>query len=905
MADAAEKIAEESKQPRLRDDVLIFRAETAFLDRKFDVALGHLARVSDKGYRVLRLTGQIFYESGRMNDAANYFERAAVAAPNRNALNLCLFDMAQSHFAARDYDSSVVAVNRIKDPDDELNARLQPFRAEAFHQAGKFKEAARLYEQLADETADTWLSQKYRYFSALTSFKAKHYGTSAKSLDKFFTITSPAGIIGDSISTAAIILQGDVLAIQGKFDDAQVTYLRAIPAARTVGPENLFLAYSHLIDFSIKYGREQLPDHTQAFLDEMKSDTKTYAFIIDRLYEAGQYKHLLKYTDEILIRTPDNDVLYGKAAYYEMMARYKRNEFSAAERSHDALTRWVAAHPSADIAEEANFWRSRFAQARGDRPRAKSAYLSYLDFYPTGKYVSDAQFNIGLMALEDNQPEEAERQFAKLIGTKSPEEIHADPLLSDAQYNLASVRIAQGRFEEAVAVLEGLRSHPTFKSNPEYLYKIGYAKVTLGRPTEAEAHFRDALTKSKILAVTLDNTIYALFHLLYRAERYEDLENDFKRYSGKITDKALSAKGKYLMGMTLFDAERFQEAVPYFKGVKPPADTEVIIESTIRLADCDYNLKKYKAALERYTKISEEYPLTSWGREALYASGLCKIKLGFPESALTGFERFLQQNPDEPLAKDVAMEAARLYLGRGDADGAEQKLDFLEKRKVEGTYLEESMRMRIKIWQKRGDADKVLTLSKSHRGAYGNNVEISLAGAEAAIKLGRPQDAIDALEGFGQDVDTNTRAFMDFYRAEALNKMGREGAIELYKRLSDFSDTEIRLSSRFRYGIYLNEQKDFSKARQMFASILEDPAAKLMSFYAESLENVFLSAKQAAEAGEIIRLYSKFKTSIIDEQKRMAAAELNLWAHLQLKDNAKTVGAVEEILSMNLASTLR
>ena len=848
MAVAAEKIADEHNQPRLKDDVLIFRAETAYFLKKFDQALAFLARTADKGFRVQRLMGQIFFETGRPADAVLYFERAALLAENRDALNLCLFDVGQSYFAAGNFDSSVTTLGRIKDANAELSWRLRPFLADAYQQAGRYKEAARQYERLAaDFSDDTPAAQRYRYFGALSSFQAKLYTQSSRLLESFLsalpTWARAGDVAGDSVAAAALILDGDIKTARGDAEDAHAAYLRAIQAARTVAPDNVFLAYSHLIDFALKYAEDRLVEHADAFVESL-GDTRTYAFVIDRLYDAGQYKNLLKYTEEIIRKFPTSAQVYGKAAYYQMMAHYKRGELAASETTHDALVKWVAANPNTEIAEEAHFWKARFAQARAGRAEAKKAYLAYIDFFPTGKYVSEAHFNIALMALEDNYAAEAEAEIMRLLAGKSQEDILASPLLANAQYNLASVRILQGRYPDAAQILEPLAAHKSFKSDPAYLYKLGYVKVSLGQLPEAEALFRDVLSKPKVQASTLDNTIYALFNLLYRAERYEQLESDFKRYADRIRDRVIQARARFLMGMTLFDAERFNEAIPYFRSVKPPADTEMVIEATMRLADCDYNLRRYKPALDRYAKISDDYPATRWGREALYASGLCKIKLGFPEGALSGFERFLQQNPDEPLARDVAMEAARLYLSRGDIDAAEQKIDFLEKRNVEGPFVEESMRMRIKIWQRRGDADKVLTLAKSHRGAYGANPDIAIAAAEAAIKLGRPQEAIGVLEGFDSTkVDTGALAFMDFYRAEALQKLGQTGATELYRRLAEFPDTEIRISSRFRYGQQLLDGKEYGQAREMFASILASPSARTFPFHQEAVLNAFTAAK--------------------------------------------------------------
>ncbi len=907
MAKAAEQLAQESGRADRADEILLFRADSAFLQKNFDQAMVFLARISNKDYRVVRLTGRIFFETGRRLDAVDYFERAALAAPTHAALNLCLFDMALGLHSAGQFDTAVATLDRIKEPNDDLVPRLKPFLADALLAAGKSKDAAKLFGLLASESTDTRAGQRYRYFTALAHFQDKNYSKANKVLESFFETASKIKMDAatDTTAAAAMVLRADILAALGKNDEARDAYKRAITAAKQVDADALFLAYSHLIDFSAKYSGRNLIEYIDAFAADL-GDVRAYAFIFDRLYAAENYKNLLRYANAMSGKFPSDAEIYGKTLFYKTLAHFKLRDIPAARDALDRLSRWLTDRPAPDLADDVDFWRARILQGSGESLNAKTAFRSYLDLHSSGKYAAEARFHLGVMAVEESRPDDAELEFGKLLSGKSLKDILSSPFLSDAQYNMASVRILQSRFLEAEVILEPLSALKSFKSDPAFLYKLGYVKVTLAKWPAAEQLYREVLAKPAAPPQTMDNSIYGLFSLLYRRERYGELESEFRRLAGRIRDPVISSKANFLMGMALFDAERFDEAGLYFEDISPSADTELLIESSLRRADCEYNLKRFKSALDRYTRIAETHAATGWGREAAYAAGLCKIKLGFAESALSGFERFLQQNPEDPLAIDVAMEAARLYQNRGDLDAAERKLDFLEKRKVERTVAEEMMRLRVRIAKKREDSDMVLTLARSHRAAYGPNPEIALAAADAAVKLRRPQEAIGALEGFGaKDIDSVVRANFDFYRAEALSQLGDRSAVELYKRLIDFPDDEIRLAARFRYGNHLMDQKEYARAREILVSILDAPNGKSAPFFQEALINVFAAAKSAGEPPEIARLYDKFKKNISGRQNQIAAAEYNLWARLALKDDDKSQDAIYDLLAMDVPARRR
>lgn len=900
-AAAAFKIAEDHRLQKLVDEVLFLRAEWSYLDKQYDAAQSFLARTSARGYRFMRLTGQILFDLGRPADASLYFDSAANLAPSRDDANLCCFDLAQSFFVAGAFDSALGAIDRIKNPNPSLSPRLRPFFAGALLQAGRPKEAARLYEKLMDEEAgvDTIQAQRYRYYAALAYVQARHITQAGKLLDLY--LQTSAGTPADSLTAAALLIHADVLAAQKKYPEALDAYRRSVDAAAPFGPENIYLAHSRRLDFAVQHAKDQVDDFAREFVSSI-GDSRPYRFVIDRLYEAGLYPRLLTYTSVILDRFSDLSDLYGKALYYQMLAHHKLENPPAAMESQTNLDRWLADHPTADLSEESDFWRARLAQQIGDRPTARNSYQKYLQLHPAGKYVTESKFNLGLVALEDNDAESAEREFLAMLAGRSETDVRSTPLLADVRYNLASVRILQGRFAEAAEILESLSKTKTYQTDAACLYKLGYVYGSMRRDTEAEGFFRQVIAQKRAPAAVVDNALHALFSLLYRTERGKDLETEFKRLAARIQDKTTEARVRFILGMTLFtDPDRLDDAAAYFKSIQQTGDTDLEIEATLRLADCHYNLRRYGPALEGYSRIADRFLDSKWGLEALYAAGLCKVRLGLSAEAIAGFEQLLRDQPNGPLAREVAREAALLYVAGGDLDRAEDKLDFLEKRNVEGPLLEEARRLRIRIWQTRGNAEKVLDLARAYRTDHGLNAEVSLSAAESAIKLGRFEDAADLLDGFdAASVDTRTRDSINFYRAEALRLQDKPGAAELYRKLIDSSDSDIRLAARYRHGIHLMDQKDFSKAKMMLGSAVSDPSIRTAPFFQDALRRAFAASKESHDAAEVARLYETFKPHLEADRDKLAAAEYNLWACLALKDPAKTLAAADDLLALKM-----
>lgn len=709
MAAAGARIIESSHLERLKDDLVYFRAESAFLRKKYQESLDQLSRMSESGYRVNRLTGRALFELNRPDEATTYIERAAVQAPDDDARNLCLYDLAQNQVTAKQYDPALTTMDRIQHASAALDAKLKPLHADALFALGRFQEAASEYAALGNETKDAPSSRRYRYLSVLSGFKDRNFSWSEKVLSDLAAI---GGIPeGEGEDPAAFL-------------EAAIELDKAIDFAAP-GKENL------------------LQGQIDSVLNRVPHP-RLYAFVLDRLSSKEWFNILPRYSQEILRTYTPADEVYGRAAYYELQAYEKQGDRPASSKALKNLSRWAAVpgHAQSPMAEEAEYLRATFAREIGDRPGAKEAYGSYLRKFPSGSHAHEALFRLGNLFMEDHQPDDAEQAYQRLIDGKSPAEIRSDPDLSAAANSLASIRIRQNRPADAAALLEPLSSGDSFKDDPDYHYKVGIADLQAGKLQESLPHFRTIIESSAASSEMRDSAADALFSSLHRLRQFGSLESDYRRYAGRIRNRAVLSRAKYFVGMSIFQAERFAEAMDFFAGVQEPRGSDMAIEAGVRLADCEYYLKRYDAALDHYNKITKTYPETRWAQESYYALQLCKIKLGLAGDPLGGYERFLQQNPAAPQAPLVAFEAAKLYVEAEDLDAAERMLDFYEK-KGSQTMMEEVIRMRMDISKKRGQHEKFVALAKTHRKTYGFDPIVAVDAAVAATKAGIAYDVFD------------------------------------------------------------------------------------------------------------------------------------------------------------------
>ncbi len=703
MAASGERIAQKTGQPVLRDDMLYFRAESAYQNRQYDQALDHLTHMASDDFRVRRLRGMVRMEKGDYDAAADDLEQALQAAQNDNARNEVLADRARVRFLQKKYAEALAEIGRLSNPSSDLQASLRPIHAESLYQLSRYRDAAAEYGRLADETADQRPARRYRYLAALAAFKDKNETWADKLLE--------------------------ALAAVG-----------GVPENGEIEPA-VFLDRAMRIDQAITFASPAKPQKLQSDLDALLQgvhDTALCAFTMDRLRARDIYAILPAYSRIILESEPPSSDLYGRAATFQMWACEKMGDRAGVDESRQILENWSALRPGSALSEDVLYEKAKSLQESGNRLETLKALHAYEKQFPEGKFIREVCYAIGNLSLDEKLEDEADAAFTEFL-RRTPKTASADVSVNRVRRSMGDMRLRQNRPAEAVEFLEPLASADPYKSDPGFLLTLAQAFLAAGRPQQAESQFRAVIDHPRATADQIETAVDALFTVLYRSKQISVLESEFRKWSDRIRDPARRSHSNYQLASLLYGAGRFVEAEPYYEGVTDPPGAEIVVESHMRLADCEFQLKKFQSARDKYAAVPADYPQSKWADEANLEMGICKIRMGIPEDALDGFEKFLKQNPNSPVAARMAIESARLYVHAEDLEAATRSLDLYDRR-TPADQQEESMRMRMAIDKKRDMNRQLVDVAKTFHKTFGFRTDVSI---DAAVSATRLQDVYD------------------------------------------------------------------------------------------------------------------------------------------------------------------
>jgi len=281
---------------------------------------------------------------------------------------------------------------------------------------------------------------------------------------------------------------------------------------------------------------------------------------------------------------------------------------------------------------------------------AKTALSDYATYYR------------GLTQLRLGQVAEARRTFETVIDRKAPGYVSvAAGLASGEAAELA------GEYASAVAVYERIADQKA-AVNEDLLSRLGRAALAAGDRAKAAQAFR---------------RVYYEFPL-----------SDAATAAGAQLDSLLDqtaradAKADLARAQALFGARRFDDARKAFVALQATADGDDRELVGLRIAECDFNLKRYAAArdgvqpyIERASRKAEarffylsslrelhdedryvsltaalvaEFPDSSWSEEALNNLGTYYILQSDDEAAATAFKELYEHFPTGPRAERAA-----------------------------------------------------------------------------------------------------------------------------------------------------------------------------------------------------------------------------------------------------------
>jgi len=259
------------------------------------------------------------------------------------------------------------------------------------------------------------------------------------------------------------------------------------------------------------------------------------------------------------------------------------------------------------------------------------------------------------------------------------------PLAKEAALRVAECYRAKEKFDEA------LKEYRQFqKDNPKhelvYQAMVGEADI-LRRMNDlagSKALLQRALALMNRNSPSWLDAQFLLGQVLNDLKDFGAAQAIFKQIAAERANPR-SLEGLFLAAETMFDNQRYTEAIGYYKRIQSKSAIIAALQAEIAALEArrgeflrQDNLAAYQAARARLQQTLEKFQAkTDLRPAALFRIGNCYLTLGRPEEASVVYRQFLRLYPNDPLAEQVQFGLIQALTERRQlAEVEEQKKAF-------------------------------------------------------------------------------------------------------------------------------------------------------------------------------------------------------------------------------------
>lgn len=277
--------------------------------------------------------------------------------------------------------------------------------------------------------------------------------------------------------------------------------------------------------------------------------------------------------------------------------------------------------------------------------------IPYLKEYrgKKGKWNNTDYYQLGYAYFKQNDFENAVRNFNRIIDQKNN-------VSQKAYYNLGECYIYLEKKPEALNAFKSA-SEMSFDLKVKEDAALNYAKLSYeeGNPYKSVAEvlqdFLKAYPKSPSYA-EINGLVVTSY--LYQQDYQGALEYLAKKKSKE--NRSLTAEVSLYRGIQLFNLNKLQESIPFFRVAKTSDDNVVQSKAHYWDAETRYRLGDFEDALTKFVAFKKKYGLTTDEEFNLldYNIGYSNFKLKKYTEAVESFKQFTQKGTLEPSLKDDA-----------------------------------------------------------------------------------------------------------------------------------------------------------------------------------------------------------------------------------------------------------
>lgn len=213
----------------------------------------------------------------------------------------------------------------------------------------------------------------------------------------------------------------------------------------------------------------------------------------------------------------------------------------------------------------------------------------------------------------------------------------------------------------------------------DHRYRYALALITDQQYLPAIRELEDIIKE----APDSEFAVPAMFNIAYAYSLADDLKKAFKtyetlllKYPGTRRTREIIEK-QYNLGISQMESLEVKSAIDMFeKIIEHNPKGPFAADAQIKIADCYLKLKKFDDAIENYEKLIENYRDSAWVGYAKFQIPLCKMEeerrqarnYGLLSESEEGFEDYIANNPQGPLAEDAKKRIKDINTAKGERE---------------------------------------------------------------------------------------------------------------------------------------------------------------------------------------------------------------------------------------------
>ena len=596
--------------------------------------------------------GATAFQSGDYATAAKNFESVLGMGPTGEALETVLFSLAGTYYNQKNFIKAEEYFNRVlkEFPNGKNKTKALISLSQIQLQAGRKEEAAKTLGEASKGTGD--LASRAKLAEASMLADGGKPAEAADVLRSMFT-----GGIKDEISVQAAMALTEIQSKQGNLDEALKTLGQLQDASNLVdNPLQIDILAVRIGDalLAVKEFKKALQmyaivrprDAVMKLQKERIADLeKKIADNLALLQTNPKAVMEVNFTNAGLKASADNlkKVLgdFEKTPDTQIPVRIRQAQaYDNLDQKWETILIWESILNTTDpkIREDGLFSIGSAYCSLGRPDDAIPVLDKYLTEFPAGKYISEANYLKGAVAMEAGNYVKAETIFGELLGKGDTSAMAADMqfLLGNSEFAQASDAVHPNTEKYKTAIenyKKYIEKYPDGKFGEESLYRIALCSFQLGDYSKALESFQ-AYEKKYPAGNFIGDSGYRVALCYNAANKYDEVLKRCDDWISVHSGQTMHAEILALKGDAYSSKDMTKEAAEaYRKSVEMAESNELLKYSLFKANDQYQKLGQWDDIIDMFSKFAEKHPKNPSTVVAVYWVSKAKIKQGKAEEA--------------------------------------------------------------------------------------------------------------------------------------------------------------------------------------------------------------------------------------------------------------------------------